>query len=131
NCQLDKTVIGYSAPTSALCKVNDRAITGLVKHALLYIIGLPVSTATEANQVEICVDLEVTDNQLLVTLNARGFVTSDQIRQVIQQPTSLYSDLLTHPLLFNYYVAYKEAMMLSADLQVQFLTTSHQIIGIS
>jgi hypothetical protein len=67
----------------------------------------------------------------MFTFNARGFQTNDDVRQVMQRPLSLYSELLSHPLLFNYYVAYKEASLLGADLRIEFLNDCHQIVGIS
>jgi signal transduction histidine kinase len=131
NCQLDRNIITFHGPDNELCEVNDRAIVRLVKHALLYIIGLPVATAKEVNHLEISVDCEVHDRRLMVTFNARGFSANDELRDAITQPTSVYNDLLLHPLLFNYYVACKEASLLSGDLKVEFLNGSHQIMGIS
>jgi signal transduction histidine kinase len=131
NCQFHRNIFTFNGPDSELCEVNDRAIVRLVRHALLYIIGLPVATAREVNQLEITVDCEVQNRRLMVTFNARGFFTNDEIREAITQPTSVYNDLLLHPLLFNYYVASKEASLLSGDLKVEFLNGSHQIMGIS
>jgi signal transduction histidine kinase len=131
NCQLDKAIIDFQAPTSDLCQVNDRAISRLLRHALLYIIGLPVASAAEGDQLEIGVDVQVTEGNLGITFNAKGFVASEQIRKVIEKPTSLYSDLLTHPLLFNYYVTCKEAMSLSASIHVIFFGATHQVIDIT
>jgi signal transduction histidine kinase len=131
NCQLDRGIISFQAPANELCEVNDKAIVRLVRHALLYIIGLPVAAATGVHKLEIFVACDVQDRKLQVTFNARGFHTNDEIRRAMQQPTSLYNDLLSHPLLFNYYVANKEATLLSGDLRVEFLNNSHQIVGIS
>jgi len=47
---------------------------------------------------------------------------------VIKQPSSLYNDLLMHPLLFNYYVAYKEATLLRGSLHVDFEGEVQQMI---
>jgi len=128
NCQLDKAILGFEAPTSSLCQVNDRAITRLARHAILYIIGLPVSTATEDNQLVIDTKFRVVKTNLVISINAQGFVTSEAIRQVIKQPSSLYNDLLMHPLLFNYYVAYKEATLLRGSLHVDFEGEVQQMI---
>jgi hypothetical protein len=128
NCQLDKAVLAFEAPKVNLCQVNDRAISRLIRHAILYIISLPLSTATEEDQVEMGVNMKVGGSRLYITIHARGFVTSDSIRKVIKQPSSLYNDLLSHPLLFNYYVAYKEATLLRGSLQVDFLGNNAQII---
>lgn len=128
NCQLDKAVLAFHAPKSHLCQVNDRAIMRLVRHAILYIISLPVSTATEDNQVEIGVDMRVASGRLYTTIRARGFVTSEPIRQVVKQPSSLYNDLLSHPLLFNYYVAFKEASLLRGSLHTEFQGPAQQVL---
>jgi hypothetical protein len=128
NCQLDKAILGFDAPAGNLSPVNDRAITRLARHAILYIIGLPVSTATEDNQLVLDMKIRVVRSTLIITLDAQGFVTSEAIRQVIKQPSSLYNDLLSHPLLFNYYVAYKEATLLRGSLYVDFEGEATQVI---
>jgi signal transduction histidine kinase len=131
NCQLDKAILAFQAPGSKLCQVNDRAITRLVRHTILYIISLPVASATEDNQLEIDVQVRVSNARLLVTIRTRGFLASEPIRQVIQQPSSLYNDLLSHPLLFNYYVAYKEATLLRGTLQVNFKGSTQQVVELA
>lgn len=128
NCQLDKAILAFDAPKSNLCQVNDRAIMRLVRHAILYIISLPVSTATEDDQVAIGVEMKVASARLHIMIRARGFVISEPIRQVIMQPSSLYNDLLSHPLLFNYYVAYKEASLLRGSLHVDFQGPGQQVL---
>lgn len=128
NCQLEKAVLTFQAPKHNVCQVNDRAITRLVKHAILYIISLPVSTATEEDQVEIGVEMRVASARLYITIRARGFVTSEPIMQVVKQPSSLYNDLLSHPLLFNYYVAYKEASLLRGSLHTEFQGPGQQVV---
>jgi hypothetical protein len=130
NCQLDKALFGFHAPASSLCQVNDRAIMRLVRHVILHVISLPVSTATEDNQLVIDVQIRVLRNKLHIKIRTHGFVTSDPIKQVIRQPSSLYSDLLSHPLLFNYYVAYKEASLLRGSLQVEFNDATHQVVDV-
>ena len=128
NCQLDKTILNFEAPGVSLCQVNDRAITRLIRHAVLYVVGLPVSTATEDNQLMIDMQLRVVKSNLTIAIRAQGFVTSEAVRQVIQQPSSLYNDLLSHPLLFNYYVAYKEATLLLGSFHVEFKGEAEQVL---
>lgn len=128
NCQLDNAILGFEAPSVNLCQVNDRAITRLARHAILYIIGLPVSTATEDNQLVIDMQIRLVRSTLVISLNAQGFVTNEAIQQVIKQPSSLYNDLLLHPLLFDYYVAYKEATLLRGSLHVEFKGEAQQVI---
>jgi hypothetical protein len=128
NCQLDKAILGFEAPAGNLCQVNDRAIIRLARHAILYVIGLPLSNATEDNQLMLDMQIRVVRSTLLISLRAQGFVTSEPVRQVIQQPSSLYNDLLSHPLLFNYYVAYKEATLLRGSLYVDFEGETEQVI---
>lgn len=131
NCQLDKAILGFHAPASTLCQVNDRAIMRLIRHVVLHIISLPVANATEDNQLMMDVQVRVFKASLQIKINAQGFLTTDSIRQVIKQPTSLYNDLLSHPLLFNYYVAYKEASLLRGSLQVDFVDATHQQIEVT
>lgn len=131
NCQLDKAIVGFHAPSALLCQVNDRAIIRLVRHVILHIISLPVSNATQDNQLVMDVQARVFKASLQIKIRAQGFLTTDPIRQVIRQPTSLYNDLLSHPLLFNYYVAYKEASLLRGSLQVDFIDETHQQIEIT
>jgi signal transduction histidine kinase len=128
NCQLDKAILGFEAPAGNLCQVNDRAIMRLARHAILYIIGLPVANATEDNQLVIDMQIQVVRSTLIISVTAQGFVTSEAIRQVIKQPSSLYNDLLSHPLLFNYYVAYKEATLLRGTFSVDYKGETQQVI---
>lgn len=128
NCQLDQAIFAFEGPVSKVCQVNDRAIVRMVRHALLYVIGLPV--ATTDSDLEISLTFRNEARAVSLRMNARGFIVGEQLRQVIQKPTSLYNDLLTHPLLFNYYVAYKEAMLLGASCRVNFLSDSHQIFDV-
>ncbi len=128
NCQLDKAILGFEAPAASLCQVNDRAITRLIRHAILYVIGLPVASATQDNQLVIDMQLRVVRSNLTASITAQGFVTNEAVRQVIQQPSSLYNDLLSHPLLFNYYVAYKEITLLRGSLYVEFQSETQQVL---
>ena len=130
NCQLDRAMLGFHAPAASLCQVNDRAIMRLVRHVILHIVSLPVSNAREDNQLVIDVQLRVIRASLQIKIRTQGFVTSEPVRQVIRQPSSLYNDLLSHPLLFNYYVAYKEAALLRGSLQVDFQDGTHQVVDI-
>lgn len=130
NCQLDRALLGFHAPASSLCQVNDRAIMRLVRHVILHIVSLPVASATEDNRLVIDVQLRVVRGNLHIRIVAQGFVTTDPIQQVIMQPSSLYSDLLSHPLLFNYYVAYKEVTLLRGSLNVEFTGAPHQAIDV-
>jgi len=131
NCQLDKAILGFHAPASMLCQVNDRAIIRLVRHVILHIISLPVASATQDNQLVLDVEARVLRANLQIRIRAQGFLTTDPIRTVIRQPTSLYNDLLSHPLLFNYYVASKEASLLRGSLQPDFIDETHQQIEIT
>jgi hypothetical protein len=131
NCQLDKAILGFHAPSTQLCQVNDRAITRLVQHTMLYVISLPVQNVTQDNQLVVDFQARVNRGSLHITVRTQGFVTSDAMRRVIQQPSSLYNDLLSHPLLFNYYVAYKETTLLRGSLQVQYQGEAKQVIELS
>lgn len=131
NCQLDKASLGFEAPTVNLCHVDDQAITRLVRHIILYVISLPVSTATEDNQVMMDMQIRVVKTDLNIRIRTQGFVTTEPIRQVIQQPSSLYNDLLSHPMLFNYYVAFKEATLLRGSLHVEFQGAIRQMVDIT
>lgn len=130
NCQLDKAVLGFEAPTVNLCHVDDQAITRLVKHVILYVISLPVSSATEDNQVFMDFQIRVIRTNLNIKIRTQGFVTTEPIRKVIQQPSSLYNDLLSHPMLFNYYVAFKEAALLRGSLHVEFHGALEQTVDV-
>jgi hypothetical protein len=130
NCQLDKALFGYEAPTVSLCDVDEMAITRLVRHIVLYIISLPVATATEDNQLSIDLQVQVIRTNLSIMVRTQGFVTTEAMRKVLEQPSSLYNDLLSHPMLFNYYVAFKEATLLRGSLHVDFKEATEQVIDI-
>lgn len=131
NCQLDKAIFHFNAPTEELCGVNEPAITRLLRHVVLYLVGLPLAVIPESNEIAITSELSVRNGHLSVRINARGFHASEPLRKVIDQPASLYTDMLSHPFLFNYYVAYKEAMMMSAFFKVTFFGESVQVLQLS
>ena len=131
NRQLKRTTIAFETPEKEVCHVNDVAIARMVRHTFLHIVGIPLATASETDEARVDMEFEVENETLNICIDATGFITSDQIRNAILQPTSLYNDLLAHPLLLNYYVAHREAVSLGASFRVNFHGAGHQVINVA
>lgn len=131
NCQLDKAIFHFDAPTEDLHGVNEYSVAQLISNMLLYIISLPIASVAKENQIVISIRLVLLQDTLQVTIKADGFVTTQKIQQAIRQPTSLYNDLLNYPFLFNYYVAQKEVMRLNAIFNIDFFSDKEQALQLS
>ncbi|MCW5909485.1 MAG: hypothetical protein KIT62_00335 [Cyclobacteriaceae bacterium] len=126
NCQLEKSVFNFHAPPGDLTGVNEYLVTQLISNIFLYIISLPVAGIAEDSQVIIDTHIREKDNQLEISIKACGFMIEEEVQRVIAQPTTLYNDLLSHPFLFNYYVAIRNAAQLNATLAVKFASYTEQ-----
>lgn len=131
NCALKNVLFQFTAPEQDLNGINEYCVSQLISNLFFYIISLPVASVTTENNVVIEIDFVILTHCLEVKIKAQGFLTSEEIRQAIHQPTSLYQDLLIHPLLFNYYVAKKKATQLNADFNIHFDNESEQFLQLS
>ena len=131
NFDLDKAVFRFNPLPQNLHGVNERRVARLLNNILLYIIGLPIASITKGDGMFISVDFAVLCNKLNVTIRTEGFLASEKIRNAICEHTSLYTDILIYPFLFNYYVAQKEAMQLNALLRIDFASESEQVLYLS
>ena len=131
NCQLEKSVFSFSAPEEDLSGVNEQVITHLISNIFLYIISLPVASITNDDDVVIDAQFKITNGQLDITVCATGYLIEDHVQSIIVQPTTLYNDLLSHPFLFNYYVALKNAAQLNSPLAVSFANNTKQKLQLS
>jgi signal transduction histidine kinase len=131
NCQLDKSIFRFNAPANDLPGVNEHHVSKLISNIILYIISLPVASVTKQNEIVVSIEFVAIYQWLHVRIKADGFLTSGKIQEAILQPTFLYNDLLTYPLLFNYYVAQKEAMQLNAVFRIEFDSEKEQLLELS
>lgn len=126
NCQLEKSIFTFHAPPDDLAGVNEYIVTQLISNIFLYIISLPVASIADEVNISINAHLQVKNNQLEICVQASGFMIEEHTQTVIEQPTSLYNDLLSHPFLFNYYVAMKNASQIGATLNIAFTSNTQQ-----
>ncbi len=131
NFQIDNTTFNYIAPTQALPNINESRLTHLLNNLLLYVVGLPIATVPAEGEVIISVAIEVSSNKLNVHVCAKGFLAGDNIRNAVNQPVSLYNDILNYPALFNYYVAQREVMHLNGVLSVDFSQNDEQLLQLT
>lgn len=103
--------------------INEFLADMVFNNLLLYFLGLP-----KASGCEIGVRFSVRDFSLEATFTAKGFVSSAKIRNAIRQPSFIYHDLLTHPLLVNYYAAQKVITQLRGEIAVLFSAETEQTI---
>jgi hypothetical protein len=110
--------------------VNEYSTRQLLSSLLLYIVSLPVSSVAKENTIEIVVDVKLKENWLVLNIYARGFKASQNTQSVINNITSLYSDLLINPYLFNYYVAQKRVAELEASMKIDFHDKDKQVVNL-
>lgn len=131
NFQVGNTAFDFYASNDTLYYINERRLTRLLNNVLLYVIGLPIETLPTLGAFTISIDFEVLTNKLKVRIRTRGFLASDEIKEILDQPVSLYNDILNHPFLFNYYVAQREAKKLHGLLLIDFPRHSEQILSLT
>lgn len=131
NFLIRNTTFDFFAPGESLYYVNERRLTRLLNNVLLYIIGLPLATIPTEGAFIIGIDFEVLTNKLKLRILTRGFLASDEIKTILEQPVSLYNDILNYPFLFNYYVAQREAKQLHGFLHIDFPKTGEQILSLT
>jgi len=131
NCELDNVLFRFTAPTHDLNGIHEHCVSQLISNIFFYIISLPVASVSIETEVAIEIDFAILVHCLDVKIKATGFLTSEEIRHAIEQPTSLYQDLLIHPLLFNYYVAKKKATQINADFSILFFSETEQVLQLS
>ena len=131
NFQIDNTIFDFFTTSESLYYVNERRLTRLLNNVLLYIIGLPIATIPTEGNFIISIDFEILTNKLKVRIRSKGFLASEGIKAIIDQPVSLYNDILNYPFLFNYYVAQREAKQLHGLLHIDFTKTDEQTLSLS
>lgn len=131
NCQIEHLVFEFHAGDQSLPFVDECRLTRLISNLLLYIVGLPIAAVPAQGQFRIAVTFESLPGKLNVRIHAKGFKVTDNIREAITQPASLYNDVLSYPLLFNYYVAQRDLKKLNGLLLVEFASEDEQLIRAS
>lgn len=106
--------------------VNESLITSMTNNLLLYVLSLPVEMECS---IRIC--FSVNAGLLKVEVDGLGFYASEQVRKGIRQSSFVYNDMMSYPLLVNYYAAQKLAIQLSAIIEVEFRTSFDQHIQVS
>jgi hypothetical protein len=111
--------------------INEHRLTQLLNNALLYIIGLPLATVAKEEKISISITIEGLKTKLKIKIQTRGFVTTQEIREVISQPISLYNDILHYPFLFNYFIAQREAKQLGGVIIPDFAHADEQVLHLT
>ncbi len=101
--------------------VNEFLATALMNNLFLYALSLPLKERGFLK-----VDLSIKKDFLRVEIRTFGFIVSEHVRKAIRQSTFLYNDMLTYPLLVNYFAAQKVAMQLNTFIKIDFRSDEEQ-----
>lgn len=129
--QIDHAIFEFNYNTTSFIGINEHRLTQLLNNVLLYILGLPLATVAKEEKISIIIDLEALKTKLKVRIQARGFLTTQEIREVISQPISLYNDILHYPFLFNYFIAQREAKQLGGVIIPDFAQVDEQVLHLT
>jgi nitrogen-specific signal transduction histidine kinase len=129
--QIDHAIFEFNCNMASFIGINEHRLTQLLNNALLYIIGLPLATVAKEEKISITIDIEGLKTKLKIKIQTRGFVTTQEIREVISQPISLYNDILHYPFLFNYFIAQREAKQLGGVIIPDFAQVDEQVLHLT
>jgi nitrogen-specific signal transduction histidine kinase len=129
--QIDHAVFEFNCSTASFIGINEHRLTQLLNNVLLYILGLPLATVAKEEKISIAINIEGSKNKLKIKIQASGFLTTEEIREVISQPISLYNDILHYPFLFNYFIAQREAKQLGGIIIPDFAQVDEQVLNLS
>ena len=129
--QIDHAIFEFNCNTASFIGINEHRLTQLLNNLLLYILGLPLATVAKDEKISIIIDLEGLKTKLKIKIQARGFLTTQEIREVISQPISLYNDILHYPFLFNYFIAQREAKQLGGVIIPDFTQVDEQVLHLT
>lgn len=129
--QIDHARFEFTCNTPNFIGINEHRLSQLLNNVVLYIIGLPLATVAKEEKISISIAIEALKAHLKITIQARGFLTTQEIREVISQPISLYNDILHYPFLFNYFIAQREAKQLGGMIIPDFTHIDEQILHLS
>lgn len=129
--QIDHAIFEFNSNTESFVGINEHRLTQLLNNVLLYIIGLPLATVAKEEKISIIISLEALKTKLKIKIQAKGFLTTQEIREVISQPISLYNDILHYPFLFNYFIAQRESKQLGGVIIPDFSHEDEQVLHLS
>lgn len=129
--QIDHVVFEFNYNTANIIGINERRLTQLLTNVLLYILGLPLATVAKEERISIRVDAEALPTKLKINIQTKGFLTTQEIREVISQPIELYNNILHYPFLFNYFIAQRETKQLNGVIVPDFVHIDEQILNLS
>lgn len=129
--QIDHAIFEFNCNTPNFAGVNEHKLTQLLNNVLLYIIGLPLATVGKEEKISIVINIEGLKNKLIIKIQALGFLTTEEIRDVISQPISLYSDILNYPFLFNYFIAQRNAKQLGSAVIPDSIQPDEQVLHLT
>jgi signal transduction histidine kinase len=124
NAFVDFLELHYTAPMSKLNGLNEVLLQSMLNNLLLHILSLPLLHL--GSQVHIHFDF--LNNYLEINIVAEGFEISDPLSDMIRADESIYTEIVNHPQLLNFYSAQKIAWKLNARMSVQFLSAERHCI---
>jgi signal transduction histidine kinase len=125
NAFVDFLEIHFESPSYKPEGINYELLSALLNNTLLYLLALKMKTT----QVRVSFTMAIEHPHLYITVNANGFETSQQIREVIQYGEFAYTDMIQYPQLVNFYSAQKIAWQLDSKMRIQFLGVDEQQIS--
>lgn len=129
--QIDHAIFEFTCNTLSFSGVNEQRLIQLLNNVVLYIIGLPLATVAKEEKISIFIDVEGLKTKLKIKIQAKGFLTTQEIREVVSQPISLYNDTLHYPFLFNYFIAQREAKQLGGIVIPDFTQADEQVLHLT
>ena len=118
--------LSLPAGLSEIEGINEFLATALMNNLFLYALSLPLRDAGVLK-----LDLVIRNGFLKVEMKTSGFTISDHVRKAVRQSTFLYNDMLTYPLLVNYFAAQKVAMQLNTFIKIDFKSEEEQELFLS
>ena len=130
NCQIHNAKLLFNSPVTMLNGINEAKVMQLFSSILLFVISLPVSSASIEDEVRIVFDVIEISKNFGVKITCTGFTANDEVQWLVNHTQSLYNDLLSNPYLFNYYVAQKRALQMGATMKMEFYGSNMQVINL-
>jgi hypothetical protein len=126
NAFVDFLEFHYESPLQKAEGISEGLLSSLLTNTLLYLLALQMKTT----QVRVFFKIAIAHNDLHITVDAKGFETSAEMHHVIHHGEFIYTDMIHHPQLMNFYAAQKIAWQLKAKMLINFLSLEEQQISI-
>jgi light-regulated signal transduction histidine kinase (bacteriophytochrome) len=119
--------LNFSAPDVELYGVNEILVQGLIISLLQHALSLPMS---QLNSV-ISIVIAIQKDALNLIIESTGFTVNKTLQDALLGSEFIYSDIMNHPQLVNYYTAQKIVSELKSQIFYDFITENNQRFRVS